>query len=421
MGRKNHMNAIERSFGVLLLCCAGAAGAAEEPAKPAPDTSDIANIIHGGTAVLNFRYRYEYVDEDPFTQNAHASTLRSRLTLQSGAWRGFQMLVEGDNVSEFWEHDFNAGEGNTPQRTQFPVVADPEGSEINQAYIDYKGFAKTNLRLGRQRINLDNQRFVGGAAWRQNEQTFDALVVTNDRAPLHLFYAYVDHVERTSGSDVPTGDQDQDKTHLVNVRGDIPHVGALTGYYYYIDNADVVASSNATAGLRLTGLKDLASFKVRYAAEFSRQEDTARNPVSYDANYMMLEGAAIVGAFDVGLFWETLGGDADHVGEAFRTPFASFHPFNGWVDKFVTTPREGLDDKYVKSKATFGNSVFEVHYHVFEGADGGNKLGDEWDFLAGYQFHKRFRAELILGNFDGSDVRYQDTLKAWLQLTAGFP
>lgn len=415
------MNTLTGWCAGVLLCCTNVALAAEAPAKPAQDTNDIANVVRGGTAVLNFRYRYEYVDEDPFTQNAHASTLRSRLTLQTGLWRGLQVLVEGDNVSEFWEHDFNAGEGNTPGRTEFPVVADPEGSEINQAYIDYKGIAKTNLRLGRQRINLDNQRFVGGAAWRQNEQTFDAFSVTHDRGALHLFYAYVDHVERTSGSDVPTGDQDQDKTHLVNVRGDIPHVGALTGYYYYIDNADVVASSNATAGLRLTGLQDLPDFDVRYTAEFARQEDTARNPVSYDANYMMLEGAVIVGHFDVGLFWEILGGNDDTPGEAFRTPFATFHPFNGWVDKFITTPQEGLDDKYVKTKATFGNAVMEVHYHEFDGAEGGRNLGDEWDFLVGYQFHKRVRAELILGDFQGSDVRYQDTLKAWFQIIASFP
>jgi hypothetical protein len=32
-----------------------------------------------------------------------------------------------------------------------------------------------DLTLGRQRINLDDQRFVGSVGWRQNEQTFDAV------------------------------------------------------------------------------------------------------------------------------------------------------------------------------------------------------------------------------------------------------
>jgi hypothetical protein len=30
------------------------------------------------------------------------------------------------------------------------------------------------VTLGRQRVNLDDQRFIGAAAWRQHEQTFDA-------------------------------------------------------------------------------------------------------------------------------------------------------------------------------------------------------------------------------------------------------
>ena len=130
------MNAPTRGAGLLLMCCICTAHAAEPTAKPEPATTDITNLVRGGTAALNFRYRYEYVDDDAFTQNAHASTLRSRLTLQSGGWRGIAFLVEGDDVREFWEDDFNAGEGNTPGRTEFPVVPDPEGSEINQASPD---------------------------------------------------------------------------------------------------------------------------------------------------------------------------------------------------------------------------------------------------------------------------------------------
>ena len=33
---------------------------------------------------------------------------------------------------------------------------------------------RTLVTTGRQRINLDDQRFVGSSGWRQNEQTFDA-------------------------------------------------------------------------------------------------------------------------------------------------------------------------------------------------------------------------------------------------------
>ena len=54
------------------------------------------------------------------------------------------------------------------------MVADPKGTELNQGYVQYKGIDNVGLKLGRQRINLDNQRFIGGVGWRQQEQTFDA-------------------------------------------------------------------------------------------------------------------------------------------------------------------------------------------------------------------------------------------------------
>ena len=47
------------------------------------------------------------------------------------------------------------------------MVADPDGTEINQALLRYD-HTKGNAVVGRQRINLDNQRFIGSVAWRQN-------------------------------------------------------------------------------------------------------------------------------------------------------------------------------------------------------------------------------------------------------------
>src|SRR5690606_254240 len=96
----------------------------------------------------------------------YASTLRTRLSFQSLPYHDLQATLEFDNVSDVIES--NNG-GNRPG------IADPEHTEANQAYLDYKGLADTIIRYGRQRVNLDNQRHVGGVGWRQNEQTYDAL------------------------------------------------------------------------------------------------------------------------------------------------------------------------------------------------------------------------------------------------------
>ena len=56
--------------------------------------------------------------------------------------------------------------------TNYPVVADPEGTDLNQFYVQYAAPAGTTVRLGRQRIKLDTERFVGSVAWRQLGNVF---------------------------------------------------------------------------------------------------------------------------------------------------------------------------------------------------------------------------------------------------------
>ena len=49
--------------------------------------------------------------------------------------------------------------------------------------------------VGRQRINLDNQRFVGVSPRRQNEQTYDGVLGQLQPVDeLTLTYAYIDNV-----------------------------------------------------------------------------------------------------------------------------------------------------------------------------------------------------------------------------------
>ena len=133
-------------------------------AGPAQAADDVSNLINHGKATLEARYRYENVDQDNALNNANAQTLRTRIGLQSGKVYGFSGLVEADNVSRIGDASYNSTRNG---QTDFSVVADPDGSEINQALLRYD-HNKGNAVVGRQRINLDNQRFIGSVAWRQN-------------------------------------------------------------------------------------------------------------------------------------------------------------------------------------------------------------------------------------------------------------
>ena len=63
----------------VVLCVGGAAQANSS------GFDDIAKMVEEGTAKVDFRYRYEGVEQEGFDKDANASTLRSRLTLTSTA------------------------------------------------------------------------------------------------------------------------------------------------------------------------------------------------------------------------------------------------------------------------------------------------------------------------------------------------
>ncbi len=417
--RNRHSMTLTVTVGLLCMLF-GIAAISEDAVKAsehgARTSEGIGNLLIGGEVDLSFRYRYEYVDQDGISDEAKASTMRSRLSLQSGTYRNFDFFVEVDDVQEVGVDQFNSGAGNTPDRTQYPVVADPEGTEVNQIYIDYAASKGWTWRLGRQRINLDNQRFVGGVGWRQNEQTFDALSTVYQRGKVTVRYAYVWKVRRIFGEDVPAGLHDQNGTQLLNVSGEMDRLGKITGYYYRIDNGDSLAASTKTIGFRLSGRKDVYGFKTRYTGEYATQTGIAHNPVRFDADYWNLEAGVIIGDFDIGLGWEVLTGDANDSGKAFRTPLATLHVFNGWADKFLTTPAAGLDDRYLKFKVVRGNAIVQLRLHNFEAEDGGSNFGDELDLRIGYKMNDKLRGDLFFASYNGRSG-IADTDKFWLMFS----
>jgi hypothetical protein len=406
---------IDRQLMTALLCLATVPLTMVRAQAP----EHVSALLDDGEVGISFRYRYEHVDDDAFARHADASTLRSRLSLQSGSYRNIGFFVEVEDIREIVADNFNAGAGNTPGRTQYPVVADPEGTEINQAYVEYAGIDETTLRLGRQRINLDNQRFVGGVGWRQNEQTFDAVTADWSRDTTRIYYALVDNVNRVFGEDVPAGDHRQSPSHLLNIATRLNEYGRLSAYHYHIDNDDEPAFSTRTTGVRLAGSRSMPEFTLDYLAEYARQNDTADNPQSFSANYWHLNAAVTVGDLSVALGWEVLSGNADSAGEAFRTPLATLHAFNGWADQFLTTPQAGLDDRYFRVTAAPGDWTLEARGHWFSAEDGGADFGKEIDFRVGRRVNEWLQIDGFAAVFDG-DGGFADVTKVWLMLTASF-
>lgn len=396
---------------VLAMLLMALRASAEEAPEPA-----MLDVFKDGEVGLDFRYRYEFVDDDAYDDNANASTLRSRLRFTSGTYRDVSFLVEVEDVRQLKPDQYNSGAGTSPKRIRYPVVADPEGTEVNRAYVEYSGIDDTLLRLGRRRINLDNQRFVGGVGWRQNEQTFDSLSAQYASERVTAFYAFVEDVHRIYGESVPAGKHKQHGTQLVNVQGRFPHVGDLTGYYYYINDDDEPTFSTSTAGIRFVGSREIGKYALHHVAEFAYQTEAGNNPVSYNAIYHHLDVGAKRGPYDVLVGWEVLAGNDNHLGEAFRTPLATLHLFQGWADKFLVTPPAGIVDAYVTFQTNVEKVIVQAQYHHFDQDDGNSSLGKELDLRVGRAFGKHLRADLFYAAFNG-DSGISDVQKFWAMMT----
>jgi hypothetical protein len=407
-------------MALMLGILAGNAGLAFDVRAEA-EQQGIAAALTSGKAHLNLRYRFEHVDQDNFSENADASTLRLRLNYATGAWKSWSGFGEFDYVGEFFRDNFNSGAGTSPDRTQYPVVADPEGADLNQVYLDYQPGEGTRLRFGRQRINLDNQRFVGGVGWRQNEQTYDGFGLSMKSLPkTELSYHYVGQVNRVSGERSTTG-KDQGNTHLLNAKIGLSSAWSLTPYAYYIDSDDTPTASTLTAGARATGSVAVGGGSIALAAEYATQSDTADAPVSYRADYYLVDAMWVMkNGLSLGVAFESLGGDASVAGAAFRTPLATLHLFQGWADQFLTTPNAGIDDVHATVKYGFAKWNLQATWHDFSAQSGNESWGTEFDFSAVRNLGDKYSVMLKGAFFAADSSAYVDVSKYWLMLTADF-
>jgi len=374
-----------------------------------------------GKAGISFRYRLEHVDQERFSEDALASTIRARLNFKTADLKGWGIFAEYDFVETIGWDDYNAGFGNTLDKVKYPVVADPTGPDLNQIFISWKHNGGGEFRGGRQRIIYDNARYVGNVGWRQNEQTYDAVSYQfKNKSGVNLQVAYLDKVYRIFGRDVPAGEHDM-KTWIGNLAKSWENVGKLTGYYYDIDNLNLAAFSTTTYGVRFSGSRKAGDTKLGYTAEYARQKDSANNPVDYSANYYRLDFSATFGKITPYIGYESLGGDDTRLGAMFRTPLATLHAFNGWADKFLVTPPAGLNDLFLGLKGKAGTWNWNVLYHDFEAESGKQNFGKELDASIARKFAKHYGVLFKAAWFDGSSSSiYTDTTKLWVQLTANF-
>ncbi len=360
----------------------------------------------------DLRTRYEHVADDAFAHDADATTLRLRTGLHAEFDSGWRALVEGEGIlADDARHNSGAN-----GRSAWPAVIDPDGAELNQAWIGWKN-ARFGAIAGRQRLLFDNQRWIGNVGWRQNEQTFDAIALdlkANDA--LSLRYAWLDKVHRVSGRDAldPRARERSLSTHLLEAT--YKHEAQQwAGYAWLHDDRDVAAASTATYGLRWTGTHKADPLTWRWTVEVARQRQYADNPRDFSHAYWLLEPGVQAHGITWTLGWEHLGGDGTH---ALQTPLATLHAFDGWADKFLVTPAGGLDDRYAGAGGKAGKFTWAATYHDFR-ADtafsGIRHYGRELDASLSRPLWKGWTGLAKIADYRADDFA-RDTRKVWLQV-----
>lgn len=410
-------------------------------AQSALAAETLTDALTGGKASANLQYRYEDVRNAAAAANtATAHTVRLRLGYETATFNGFGAMVEAESTKELTNKKYNS---LNPANATYAQILDPEVTEINQAYLSYSGIANTNVKWGRQRLILDNARFIGNVGWRQNEQTFDAFTLVNKSLPSTTITAgYITNANRVVGDGIPTTDAGNARMQspIFNISYKGWSFAEIAGYAYQLDYTPVgAATTNAnsadTYGIRLNGSTPMGGNKLLYTAEFANQTDGGNNATSFDTDYTLLEaGVDVTGVAVFKLGYEVLGTDTSARTKAtglaaaarpFATPLATLHAFNGWADMFLATPIAGLKDTYVSANAKLAGINLGAVYHDYRadkttGAFTSSSIGDEWNLVATKVFDKNYTIGLKYADYKAKGTAATtfaanvNTQKTWL-------
>lgn len=395
------------------------------------DIEDALNFYHygdKGAVKMDLNYRWENVDQDRGLGNpktANANTARLRLGLLSPIFHGLQAYAEYEGLYALQE-DYNSTRNG---RTQYSVIADPDASELNQFWLSYQGIPDTLVKVGRQRIKMDDDRFIGNVGWRQMEMTYDSVLFSYKSSAifgLSVDAGYIDSVRTIFST------KDSMNSPILNVNYKVGDWGNLIGYGYWLDyrEPENFWKSSQSYGLRFDGKspKFFDTVNAVYTAEWSTQADYADNPSHYQADRINLMAGASAFNLTLSGALEQLNGSGysstvrnNTTAKAFQTPLGTNHAFQGWADLFLVTPGDGIRDVFATASYKIMNDSLIITgvYHDFSDDTGAVQYGKEWDFSILKKFGKHYSLLAKYANYN-ADTFGTDTQKIWLQANVSF-
>ncbi|MFK4871873.1 hypothetical protein [Novosphingobium sp. ZW T3_23] len=367
------------------------------------------------------RLRHEHVDQDGMARDADAVTARVRTGVEIGSGHWSATVQGQGNLALVDRYDDGLhGPADRPQ------ISDPQSIGLYVAQLQYRAKGAV-LTAGRQKIVLDDERFVGNAPIRDNAQTYDA--VRAQLSPvrgLKLDLSYAWSVRTIWGIDGRGARQQAigGDNLFANLSYATP-LGTLAGFAYLVDQDEAAVQgyrlSSQTYGARLSGSHVFSpAAKLDYVASYARQGDYHRNPNAYRADYWMADATLDVRGWKLNAGYEVLGASDGTPFTSFQTPLGSNFKFQGWTDKFLTTPANGIRDLYVgggyglKQVGPLSGVSLQAVWHRLDSDRLSQHYGNEIDLLATAKVRKTL-VSLRYAHYDAREFA-TDTDKYWIQL-----
>jgi hypothetical protein len=400
-----------------------------------PSVVALEYTVQNHSLELATRARIAHVETNAKTDaesqdNARAASLLLRLRATSVWTPQFFTLFELDHVMLGWQNEFSNGQHFNAK----PVIPDVAGLDLNQALLHYTPTNTLQLTLGREAINLGNERFVGTNGFWQNEQTLDSAGFNFEFAHAsQISYRYVNNANRITGQNAGEnlspvdanftannglrpaaflGDHTHD-THLLFAQFKEWDFSRLHAYYFNIDITEAKALSNQTLGLRYEYKGRWNKLRTLAHGELALQQ---RTHINNDAMLQFYDlGAGFgYGASEISINYQRLGANN---GTSFVTPLASLHDHNGWSDKFLTTPNTGLRDYKLHYIWRQSPLKIDARYHVFNSDENGSKIADELDVDIILKLSRHNTVLLRYADFNANADNFTDEQRVFLMYT----
>jgi hypothetical protein len=396
------------AFAALAALC----GHAASPEAP----FGIEDSLARGRFTLELRPRYNRIDESDKEERTEGYTMRAVAGFRTAPYRDFRLTLEAIHTDHFRKrfNDDAAQFDSSP----YPLLPDPRYTGVNQAHAEYAGIEGLRVRVGRQQLRIDNQRWVSDNDFRQIPQLFDgAWAAYTGFANTELAAGNFRRVRTTNG------DVTDLELSIVHAAWNPAPGHTLAAYAYFHDQAQNGAFTGfADSSYRVLGARAEGSawrsgeLEVPYLLEYAQQRPYAGGDSRVDANYWRAGAGLAARNWTARYDYEVKGSNAGSYG--LQMPLTDFYAFNGWTLHFFNTPRTGLRDQWLTLRYSLGTFTLYGESHRFRSDFGGTSLGRENDLGLTHAIDGNLVLRLQHARYDpGSGTPDPAIRKTWLSLT----